>query len=70
MEEVRYLPNEMVCHCMQVKYSTIMDALHENETLGDVLAVFDAVQAQTHCSTGCGGCHDKVVDIISQELGG
>ncbi len=70
MEELRYLPNEMVCNCMQVKYSTIVDALHENEKLGDALAVFDAVKAQTHCSTGCGGCHDKVMAIISRELNG
>ena len=26
----------------------------------DVVSVFDDVQKQTHCSTGCGGCHDKI----------
>ena len=29
-----------------------------------------AFEKVTHCSTGCGGCHDKVIDIISEILMG
>ena len=27
---------------------------------------FEDVQKITHCSTGCGGCHDKILDAISE----
>ncbi|MBQ5748525.1 MAG: (2Fe-2S)-binding protein [Oscillospiraceae bacterium] len=62
--------NYMVCNCMQVSYGTILDALHEMEQFDDVLKTFDEVQAVTHCSTGCGGCHNKVMEIISSEMMG
>ena len=26
---------------------------------------FEEVQKITHCSTGCGGCHDKIMDVIA-----
>ena len=35
-----------------------------------VLAAFGDVQRITHCSTGCGGCHQKVLDIISEIMMG
>ena len=57
--------NYMVCNCKQVSYSNIADALHNNKKFGDVLAAFEDVQKITNCSTGCGGCHQKVLDIIS-----
>lgn len=60
--------NYMVCNCKQVSYGTILDTLHELKSFDDVLKVFDEVQAVTHCSTGCGGCHDKIMDIISKEI--
>ena len=62
--------NYMVCNCMQVSYGTIVDTLHEMENFEDVLKTFDAVQAVTHCSTGCGGCHSKVMGIISDVMMG
>ncbi len=62
--------NYMVCNCMQVSYGTILDTLHEMEHFDDVLKAFDEVQAVTHCSTGCGGCHHKVMEIISAEMMG
>ena len=31
-----------------------------------VLMAFEDVQKVTQCSTGCGGCHQKVLDIISE----
>ena len=29
---------------------------------------FAELQKITHCSTGCGGCHDKVMDIIADNM--
>lgn len=58
--------NYTVCNCMQVSYSNIADALDGQDKLEDVLELFKKVQEITHCSTGCGGCHDKVLQIISE----
>ena len=33
-------------------------------TEADVEKAFEEVQMITHCSTGCGGCHDKVMDVL------
>ena len=62
--------NYMVCNCKQVSYGQIVDALHEMTNFQDVLAVFENVKDVTHCSTGCGGCHDKVMQIISDVMMG
>ena len=62
--------NYMVCNCKQVSYGAILDALHELDKFDDVLKVFEDVQAVTHCSTGCGGCHSKVLDVISEFMMG
>ena len=58
--------NYMVCNCMQVSYPHIADALEGHTKIEDVLSLFKAVQEVTHCSTGCGGCHDKVLEVISE----
>lgn len=62
--------NYMVCNCKQVSYFSILDALHGMKNFEDVLAVFESVKEVTHCSTGCGGCHDKVLQIISEVMMG
>ena len=62
--------NVMICNCKQVSYGDIEDALHQKESFTDVLKAFDFVQEITHCSTGCGGCHDKVLDVISEIMMG
>lgn len=62
--------NYTVCNCKQVSYADIADALHDNKSFDNVLDAFDDVQKVTHCSTGCGGCHQKVLDIISQIMMG
>ena len=58
--------NYEICHCMGVTYFDVEDALHDNEQLTDVVALFDKVQEATHCSTGCGGCHDDIMRAISE----
>ena len=58
--------NYIVCNCKKVSYKDIADALDGHKELGDAIKVFEEVQKITHCSTGCGGCHDKVLDIISE----
>ena len=58
--------NYMVCNCKQVSYADIANALDEHKNFENVLEAFEDVQKITHCSTGCGGCHQKVLDIISE----
>ena len=58
--------NYVVCHCENVSYSDIENALYANNHFDSVLAAFESVRQMTHCSTGCGGCHDKVMEIISE----
>ncbi len=62
--------NYTVCNCMQVSYNDIADALHNLSKFEDVLSAFKKVQDVTHCSTGCGGCHQKVLDVISEIMSG
>ena len=58
--------NEMICNCKQVSYGDIEDALHQMKHFESVLQSFEEVQKITHCSTGCGGCHDKILGVISE----
>jgi len=62
--------NYTICNCKKVTYFDIADALHDMENFDDVLRAFEDVQKVTHCSTGCGGCHQKVLDVISEILMG
>ena len=36
--------------------------------MSDVESAFADVQEQTHCSTGCGKCHDNIMDVISDMI--
>ena len=58
--------NYVVCHCENVSFGDIEDALHAHERFDSVLSAFEGVKQMTNCSTGCGGCHDKVMEIISE----
>jgi NAD(P)H-nitrite reductase large subunit len=58
--------NYMVCNCKQVSYADIANALDTHKNFDSVLSAFEDVQKVTHCSTGCGGCHQKVLDLISE----
>jgi NAD(P)H-nitrite reductase large subunit len=62
--------NYVVCNCKQVSYADIANALGNNNQFENVLEAFNSVQQVTHCSTGCGGCHQKVLDIISEIMMG
>lgn len=60
------MENKIICNCKQVSVADIEEALHKHERFSDVEKAFEEVQMITHCSTGCGGCHDKVLDVISE----
>ena len=58
--------NYTICKCKQVTYFDVEDALNKFSTFSDVEKNFEEVQKLTHCSTCCGGCHDKILDAISE----
>lgn len=60
--------DRIICKCKQVRYSDIVNALHQGTNLQEIEEEFKRVQEITKASTGCGGCHDKVLDIISEVL--
>jgi NAD(P)H-nitrite reductase large subunit len=62
------MENVIICNCKQVKYNDIVSALHTQSKFDDVLDAFQEVQNITSCSTGCGGCYQKVLDVISAEM--
>ena len=49
-----------------VSYFDILDAIKNLGSVDKLLDTFEAVKNTTHCSTGCGGCYDKVLQIISE----
>ncbi len=55
-----------ICKCKQVSYFDVEDALNKFTRFGDIEKYFEEVQKITSCSTGCGGCHDKIMDAISE----
>lgn len=57
--------NYVVCNCNNVTYFDILDSIHRHNDLEKVLDMFEAVKNTTKCSTGCGGCYEKVIAIIS-----
>ena len=61
--------NYMICNCKQVSRFVVEEALEKCHKFEDVEKTFQEVQSITHCSTGCGGCHDKILDAISEIMG-
>ena len=64
------MENVIICNCKKVTYNDIVEALHSMKSFDDVLKAFETVQSITNCSTGCGGCYQKILDIISAEMMG
>lgn len=64
------MQNYTICNCKQVTYWDIEDALKDHKEFHNVLEAFESVKDVTHCSTGCGGCHDKVLNVISEIMMG
>ena len=62
--------NYMVCNCKQVSFGDIYDVLKGSSKFDDVISAFESVQAVTNCSTGCGGCYEKVLHVISDIMSG
>ncbi len=55
-----------ICNCKNVSYFDVQNALNTCGRFDDVEKTFEEVQKITHCSTGCGGCHGKILDVISE----
>ena len=66
----KYTQDQIICKCKKVSYADIEDALHKEKNFESVEKTFDDVQKLTHCSTGCGGCHNKIMNIISEIMMG
>ncbi len=58
--------NYTICNCKNVSYFDVEDVLNSCQSFEDVEKAFQQVQEVTHCSTGCGGCHDAILDAISE----
>ena len=68
--KMEYTENTVICNCKHVTLADIDDALQRNAHFSDVEKEFAEVQRLTSCSTGCGGCHDKIMAVISERLSG
>lgn len=55
-----------ICTCKNVTYFNVEDVLKNSEKFSDVEKAFAEVQKVTNCSTGCGGCYNKIMDAISE----
>ncbi|MBO5735660.1 MAG: (2Fe-2S)-binding protein [Clostridia bacterium] len=62
--------NYVVCKCNNVTYFDILDAIHQQSNATDLLGIFEKVKDTTKCSSGCGGCYEKVLAIISEAMSG
>ena len=60
------MENRLICKCKQVTYFDVEDAVHQAASFDDLEQMFRDIQKMTHCSTGCGGCHDKIMEVISE----
>ncbi len=63
-EPEKITDGELVCHCFGITDTAIRRAVQENEirSLEDVINY-------TKAGGGCGKCHDRIEEILTQELG-
>lgn len=66
--DVNSKENYLICKCNNVSYFDILDAVQSHGKMESLLDVFEDVKNTTKCSTGCGGCYDKVLAVISELL--
>ena len=67
---MEYTENTVICNCKHVTLADIDNALQRSTHFSDVEKEFAEVQKLTSCSTGCGGCHDKIMAVLSERLSG
>ena len=60
--------NYTVCKCKNVSYFSILDELDRHRDIDALLVAFEDVKSTTNCTTGCGGCYNKVITIISEYM--
>ena len=68
--KMEYTENTVICNCKHVTLADIDNALQRSAHFSDVEKEFAEVQKLTSCSTGCGGCHDKIMAVLSERLSG
>ncbi|MBR2387275.1 MAG: (2Fe-2S)-binding protein [Clostridia bacterium] len=60
----------IICKCNNVSFFDIIDEIHKHSDTKALLEMFENVKNTTHCSTGCGGCYEKVLAVISEAMSG
>lgn len=55
----------IICNCKKVSYGDVEKVMIKNNRLKDVEEAFSEVQRETKCSTGCGGCYERILDAIA-----
>lgn len=60
--------NYIVCKCKNVSYFDILDALDSHRNIDALLDAFEDIKSTTSCTTGCGGCYNKVMTVISEYM--
>lgn len=58
----------IVCNCNNVSFLDIVNELHKHNDINNLLKAFEDIKDITRCSTGCGGCYDKVMAILSDAM--
>jgi len=66
--DVKSNTNYTVCKCNNVSFFDILDQVSNQGDIDGLLNIFENVKNTTHCSTDCGGCYDKVINIISEAI--
>jgi NAD(P)H-nitrite reductase large subunit len=56
-------PDYLVCTCMAVMHSDIVDAIKSGAT------TYEALQDKLMVGTGCNSCVQEVHDILAEEVG-
>ncbi len=66
--DTKAVQNYKICNCNNVTYFDILDAVQKHGKLEQLLDVFEDVKNTTKCTTGCGGCYERVLAVISEMM--